>query len=109
MTLSGIPIHLTRFVVKVAADSSNGLSFRIARLAIQRNRSTRQIPHDGGISVEEGLQLVKQLNQPVEGDKMESHTQGELPSQVNPPRNRAPPKCSGCGEIGHRINRCKNR
>jgi hypothetical protein len=75
----------------------------------KRNRSTRQIPHEGGLSVEEGLQLVEQLDQPVEGDEVVSHGQGELPSQANPPRTRAPPKCSGCGEIGHRINRCKNR
>jgi hypothetical protein len=75
----------------------------------KRNRSTRQIAHEGGLSVEEGLQLAQQLDQPVEGDGVVSHTQGDLPIQQDQPRKRAPPRCSGCGEIGHKINQCKNR
>jgi hypothetical protein len=75
----------------------------------KRNRWHRLIPYEGGLSVEEGLLLVEQLNQPVDGDEGVSHTQGELPIQADPPRTRAPPRCSGCGGIGHRINYCKNR
>jgi hypothetical protein len=75
----------------------------------KRNRSHRKIPHEGGLSVEEGLQLVEQLNQLEEADGVVSHAQGELPSQADPPRTRAPPRCSGCGGIGHKINHCKNR
>jgi hypothetical protein len=75
----------------------------------KRNRSNRHIPCEEGLTAEEGLQLIEQLNQPVEGDGVVSHTQGELPSQADLPRTRAPPRCSGCGEVGHRINRCKNR
>lgn len=74
----------------------------------KRNRSTRQMAHKGGLSVEEGLQLAQQLNQPVEGDGVVSHVQGDLPIQQDQPRKRAPPRCSGCGEIGHKINQCKN-
>jgi hypothetical protein len=75
----------------------------------KRNRSARQIPYEAGLTVEEGLQLVEQLNQPVEADGVVSHAQGKLPSQANPPRTRAPPRCSGCRETGHGINTCKNR
>lgn len=75
----------------------------------KRNRSTRQIAYEGGLSVEEGLQLVGQLNQLAEGDGVVSHAHGELPSQANPRPTRAPSRCSGCGEIGHKITRCKNR
>ncbi|OJD26395.1 hypothetical protein ACJ73_02234, partial [Blastomyces percursus] len=75
----------------------------------KRNRSTRQMAHEGGLSVEEGLQLAQQLNQPVEGDGVVSHVQGDLPMQQDQLARRAPPRCSGCREIGHRINACKNR
>jgi hypothetical protein len=75
----------------------------------KRQRSTRQIPCEEELTVEEGRQLAQQLNQPVEGDKLGSHGQGELPDQAIPPPSRAPPRCSGCREIGHKINVCKNR
>ncbi|RJE17358.1 Pogo transposable element [Aspergillus sclerotialis] len=75
----------------------------------KRNRSTRQMAHEGGLSVEEGVQLAQQLNQPVEGDGVVSYAQGDLPIQQDQPATRAPPRCSGCREIGHRINSCKNR
>jgi hypothetical protein len=75
----------------------------------KRNRSTRQIPCNSGLTVEEGLRLVQQLDQPVEATAVVSHTQGELPIQPDRPATRAPPRCSGCREIGHRINTCKNR
>jgi hypothetical protein len=70
---------------------------------------TKQIPCEAGLTVEEGLRLVEQLNQPVEAEGVVSHAQGELPSQQDQPRRRAPPTCSGCGGIGHRITSCKNR
>ena len=37
----------------------------------KRNRSTRKIDCEEGLAVEEGLQLVGQLNQPVECDGIE--------------------------------------
>jgi hypothetical protein len=79
------------------------------RIVKKRNRSNKKIPCEEGLTVEEGLQLVEQLNQPVEADQVVLHTQNELPSQADPPPTRAPPRCSGCREIGHRINTCKNR
>jgi hypothetical protein len=75
----------------------------------KRTRSNRQIPHEGGLSVEEGLQLAQQLYQPVERDQVVSPAQGDLPAQQDQPATRAPPRCSGCRETGHRINSCKNR
>ena len=75
----------------------------------KRTRSNRQIPHEGGLSVEEGLQLALQLNQPVERGQVVSPAQGDLPIQQEESATRAPPRCSGCREIGHRINSCKNR
>jgi hypothetical protein len=80
-----------------------------ARKNQKRQRSNRHIPCEEGLSVEEGLQLVKQLNQPVEGRRVGSHGQGEFPNQAIQPPTRAPPRCSGCREIGHKINVCINR
>jgi hypothetical protein len=74
----------------------------------KRQRSTRQIPYEEGLSVKEAIQLAKQLNQPVEGVGVGSHKQGELPNQAIQPRPRAPPRCSGYRQIGHKINRCNN-
>jgi hypothetical protein len=78
------------------------------KIVKKRNRSHKQIPCEEGLTVEEGLQLAAQLNLPAEAPAVESHTQGELPIQADRPATRAPPRCSGCREIGHRINSCKN-
>jgi hypothetical protein len=72
-------------------------------------RSTKQIPCEEGITVEEGLQLVNQLNQPVESNQVLSPAQGDVSIQQDQRAMRAQPRCSGCREIGHRINTCKNR
>lgn len=45
----------------------------------------------------------------VEADEVVLHEQGDLPIRQDQPRKRAPPTCSGCGGIGHKINQCKNR
>ena len=100
-----IALHNTALL----AQENANLRAANKKVVKKRNRSTRQIPCEEGLTVEEGLQLVKQLNQLAEGDGVGSHEQSELPIQANPPRTRAPPRCSGCGEIGHKINRCKNR
>ncbi|KAJ5234886.1 uncharacterized protein N7469_004054 [Penicillium citrinum] len=75
----------------------------------KRNRSTRQIPCEEGLTVEEGLQLGQQLKSLDEAIQVDSHTQSELPNQAAVSATRAPPRCSGCREIGHKINACKNR
>ena len=75
----------------------------------KRTRSTRQIAHEGGLSIEEGLQLAQQPIQPVEADEVVSHEQSDTPIQPIQPARRAPPTCSGCGITGHKINQCKNR
>ena len=75
----------------------------------KRTRSTRQIAHEGGLTIEEGLQLVQQPIQPVEADEVVSHEGPDLPNQPIQPARRAPPTCSGCGQKGHRITLCTNR
>ncbi|CEJ58776.1 hypothetical protein PMG11_07422 [Penicillium brasilianum] len=91
------------------AQENANLRMANERIVKKRNRSNRKIPYEEGLTVEEGLQLATQLDLPEEAPRVESHTQGELPSQADRPATRAPPRCSGCREIGHRINVCKNR
>lgn len=56
----------------------------------QRITETDYGPYEG-LTAGESLQLVQQLNQPVEGDGVGSYKQGELPSQADPPlESRSP-------------------
>jgi hypothetical protein len=100
-----IALHNTALLAKENAN----LREANEKVVKKRSRSTRQVPCEEGLTVEEVSQVDEQLNQPVEGDGVVSPRQGELPSQANPPPARAPPRCSGCRQIGHRINTCKNR
>ena len=72
-------------------------------------RSTKHLSCEEGLTVEEALQLAAQLDLPVEEDRVESFAEVELPSQPTRLAARAPSRCSGCREIGHRITTCKNR
>jgi hypothetical protein len=72
-------------------------------------RPAKSLPCEEGLTVQEALQLAAQLGLPVEEDVVESHAEVEFPSQPTRPATRAPPRCSGCRELGHRINYCKNR
>lgn len=72
-------------------------------------RSNRQIAHEGGLTIAEGLRLAQQLELPVEDSQVVLHEAGEPANQADLPHKRTPSRCSGCGEVGHKINRCKKR
>ncbi|CEO61207.1 hypothetical protein PMG11_05506 [Penicillium brasilianum] len=57
----------------ILAQENANLRVANEKIVKKRNRSTKQIPCEEGLTVEEGLQLVEQLNQPVEDDRMVSH------------------------------------
>jgi hypothetical protein len=100
---------ITMHNAALLAQENANLRAANEKLRQKRGRSTKQMAHDGGLSVEEGIQLVQQLNQPPNDDGVGSHAQGDLAIQQDQPRKRAPPTCSGCGQVGHKINQCKNR
>ncbi len=75
----------------------------------KRTRSNQQIAHEGSLTIAEGLQLAQQLEQPVEENQIVSSKAGESVNQVDLLYRRALPKCSGCRELGYRINRCPKR
>ncbi|EKV21943.1 hypothetical protein PDIP_01680 [Penicillium digitatum Pd1] len=72
----------------------------------KRTRSRRQIPAEEGLSVQEASQLI---TEPVESIEAPPPPPRRSPSPALQPRTRAPPKCSCCGEIAHRINICLAR
>jgi hypothetical protein len=94
-----IALHNTALLVKENDD----LRAANEKKRQKRTRSTRQIAHEGGLSIEEGLQLVQQPIEPIEADEVVSHEQVDLPPPPIQPAKSAPPTCSGCGKIGHRI------
>jgi hypothetical protein len=100
-----IALHNTTLLAKEKDDLRAANKKKLQK----RTRSTRRIAHKGGLTIEEGLQLAQQPIQPVEADEVVSHEAVDLPNQPVRPARRAPPTCSGCGQIGHRITSCKNR
>ena len=72
----------------------------------KRTRSKKQISHQGGISIEEARQLFFVTEEAQEAIPTPQQVPTNAASQ---PAQRAPPKCSGCGIIGHKINRCPNK
>ncbi|KAJ5568122.1 hypothetical protein N7450_010608 [Penicillium hetheringtonii] len=86
-----IALHNTALLAKENAD----LRAANEKKRQKRTRSTMRIAHEGGLTIEEGLQLAQQPFQPVEADEVVSHEQGDLPTQQDQPRRRALPKCGG--------------
>jgi hypothetical protein len=101
--------YLTLHTLVLLMHDNTNLRIASERSAKKGTRSTKHLPCEEGLTVEEALQLAAQLNLPVEEDVVESQTEVELPNQPTRPAARAPPRCSGCWEFGHRINHCKNR
>jgi len=101
--------YLSLYNTALLAEDNANLRIANKKIIKKRNRSTRRIPCTEGLTIEEAIQLAEQLNQPEEDNGVDSHAEVELPSQPIQPARRAPPTCSGCGQIGHRITSCKNR
>jgi hypothetical protein len=72
----------------------------------KRKRYLAQISHEGSLTAQEAQELIASRN---EAHEPIPTAPGESEPQASQPRVRAPPKCSGCGIIGHKINRCPNR
>jgi hypothetical protein len=101
--------YLTLHTLALLMQDNANLRIANEKIVKKSGRSTKHLPCEEGLTIEEALQLAAQLDLPVEEDRVESHAEVELPSQPTRPSARAPPRCSGCREIGHRINTCKNR
>jgi hypothetical protein len=71
------------------------------RKKIKRARKNAILGQDTILSIQEGQNRIQQLDRQVEGQ-----VAGQVESRT---RQRAPPRCSGCGTIGHIIRGCPNK
>ena len=72
----------------------------------KRQRSTRQIPNEGGMTVQEGQEAIRQAIQVIEPPI--APPAARQPARVLPaqPTRRKLPTCKKCGEEGHRSDHC---
>ena len=101
--------YIALYNTALLAQENANLRASNEKIVKKRTRSTKQIPCEEGLTTEESQQLVAQLDLPAEAPAVDSYMEAELPIQTDQWAKRAPPRCSGCREIGHRINTCKNR
>ena len=101
--------YLSMHTVAILAQENADLRRANEKKRQKRTRSNRQIALEEGRSIGEGLQLAQQPEQPVEDSQVISYKAGESANQADLPRRRAPKRCSGCGEIDHKITRCNKR
>jgi hypothetical protein len=95
--------HMAMHSAVLLTEENRGLRAANAKQRQKRSRSTRQIPHDAALSATEAHTLIQATQQPVEAG---ASTTAEMTNQASTQPIRAPPRCSGCGGIGHKINRC---
>jgi hypothetical protein len=100
-----LSMHNTALLAKENAD----LRTANEKKRQKRTRSNRQIPHEGGFTVEEALQVIQQPIQAVEPVKQPLPEPVEPPVLPPPPTRRRQARCSGCHRIGHSITWCPSR
>jgi len=74
--------------------------------ARKKKRSKRRITHTGGLSIQEGIELMQQRNGVQEA---QDTIQTETTPSTSQPHVRAPPRCSDCNVLGHKRTHCPNR
>ena len=75
----------------------------------KKKRSKKRIRRTEGLSIQEARDLLSSSNQAVEALDPVHPGPAPVANETDTPRQRALPKCSGCGGIGHKINRCPKR
>ena len=66
----------------------------------KKARRRGNLGQDTMLSIQEDQERVQQLDIVVEA---------EAEADIQRPRQRAPPRCSGCGTIGHIIRSCPSK
>jgi len=66
--------------------------------AQKKKPSKRQITHTGGLSIQEGIELMQQRNGVQEA---QDTIQTETTPSTSQPHVRAPPRCSDCNVLGY--------
>ena len=75
-----------------------------AKQAVNRAKSSKQLRFAKGVTIGERSKPIETPDQAPEGQMGE----GDKPAETgSPARQRAPPRCTNCFELGHRRNQCK--
>ncbi|GMG14216.1 unnamed protein product [Aspergillus oryzae] len=90
----------------IAKQEAKELRAAHEKMLKKKKRSTRQLPIESGASVQEAQELIQGRNSTKTAISTEVVDIGPV---VENQRVRAPPKCSGCGILGHKITYCPNR
>ncbi|GMG14126.1 unnamed protein product [Aspergillus oryzae] len=90
----------------IAKQEARELRAAHERMLKKKKRSTRQLPIESGASVQEAQELIQDRNSTNTAISTEIV---DIDTVVENQRVRAPPKCSGCGILGHKITYCPNR
>ena len=69
----------------------------------KRKKTTKRIAHTEGFTGQEARESMNQA------DEAPNTTPAELDTLASQPIRRAPARCSGCGQVGHKITQCPSR
>ncbi|ODM16895.1 hypothetical protein SI65_07860 [Aspergillus cristatus] len=75
----------------------------------KRTRSNRRIPNEGGMTVQECQEAIQPPVEAVEPPRSPLTRPPTRPILPPPPVRRKLPKCSKCGQEGHRSDHCPQR
>ena len=75
----------------------------------KRTRSNRQISRQQDPTVGESISLVSTLPASVEAIQNDDAELAQQPTIGAEPTTKRVFRCSGCGNIGHKINQCNTR
>lgn len=90
----------------ILAKENQDLHAANERQKQNRTRSTQQIPHEGGLSIQEAHELI---DVPIEMQIARTMVPSDHRTPALQPPRRKPPTCKKCGEEGHRSDHCPNR
>jgi hypothetical protein len=93
------------------AQENQDLRAAIEQESLKRKRSNKKIVHKGSLTVEEAQNLIQAREVANSATTTAATTAPEDPPvesaiPASQPAVRAPPKCSNCGIVGHKRNKC---
>ena len=87
----------------ILAKKNQDLHAANKRQKQKHQQSIKKIAHEGSLLVQEARDLIEAKNQT---SKAPTAPTLEIAAQASPLHTQAPPRCSGCNIIGHKINKC---
>lgn len=108
--LSSSPVSHLQYLERAAQMAMNMNLLLHQEIKVLRTENERKVKkkarrrgnlsQDTMLSVQEGQERIQQLDIVVEA---------QVEADIQRPRQRAPPRCSGCGTIGHTIRSCPSK